>query len=235
MLIVAIRTFVMYLILLLAVRIMGKSELSKMSPFQLVIIFMIAELAAIPIDSADASLINGIIAITTLMFLQVLISFLSIKSESFKNFISGKPTILIENGKLNIKELAKQRISSTDLLEQLRIENCPSISDVDYAILESNGQLSIIPKAQNRPVTPKDMKLAVSDGVLPAIVVSDGNIYERNLLMAGIDMINFEKKLKSVNISSVKDIFLAFCDSEKIIHIYTCSEDMLPYAKEVKI
>ena len=203
MLIVAIRTFVMYLILLLAVRIMGKSELSKMSPFQLVIIFMIAELAAIPIDSADASLINGIIAITTLMFLQVLISFLSIKSESFKNFISGKPTILIENGKLNIKELAKQRISSTDLLEQLRIENCPSISDVDYAILESNGQLSIIPKAQNRPVTPKDMKLAVSDGVLPAIVVSDGNIYERNLLMAGIDMINFEKKLKSVNISSV--------------------------------
>ena len=233
MLIVAIRTFVMYLILLLAVRIMGKSELSKMSPFQLVIIFMIAELAAIPIDSADASLINGIIAITTLMFLQVLISFLSIKSESFKNFISGKPTILIENGKLNIKELAKQRISSTDLLEQLRIENCPSISDVDYAILESNGQLSIIPKAQNRPVTPKDMKLAVSDGVLPAIVVSDGNIYERNLLMAGIDMINFEKKLKSVNISSVK--FLAFCDSEKIIHIYTCSEDMLPYAKEVKI
>ena len=235
MLIVAIRTFVMYLILLRAVRIMGKSELSKMSPFQLVIIFMIAELAAIPIDSADASLINGIIAITTLMFLQVLISFLSIKSESFKNFISGKPTILIENGKLNIKELAKQRISSTDLLEQLRIENCPSISDVDYAILESNGQLSIIPKAQNRPVTPKDMKLAVSDGVLPAIVVSDGNIYERNLLMAGIDMINFEKKLKSVNISSVKDIFLAFCDSEKIIHIYTCSEDMLPYAKEVKI
>lgn len=235
MLIVAIRTFVMYLILLLAVRIMGKSELSKMSPFQLVIIFMIAELAAIPIDSADASLINGIIAITTLMFLQVLISFLSIKSESFKNFISGKPTMLIENGKLNIRELAKQRISSTDLLEQLRIENCPSISDVDYAILESNGQLSVIPKAQNRPVTPKDMKLAVSDGVLPAIVVSDGNIYERNLLMAGIDMINFEKKLKSVNISSVKDIFLAFCDSEKTIHIYTCSEDMLPYAKEVKI
>lgn len=235
MLIVAIRTLVMYLILLLAVRIMGKSELSKMSPFQLVIIFMIAELAAIPIDSADASLINGIIAITTLMFLQVLISFLSIKNESFKNFISGKPTMLIEKGKLNIKELARQRISCTDLLEQLRLENCPSISDVDYAILESNGQLSVIPKAKARPVSPKDMNLAVSDGVLPAIVVSDGNIYERNLLLAGIDMINFEKKLKSVNISSVNDIFLAFCDSEKKIHIYTSSPEMSPYAKEVKI
>lgn len=128
MLIVAIRTLIMYLVLLLAVRIMGKSELSKMSPFQLVIVFMIAELAAIPIDSADASLINGIIAITMLMFLQVLISFLSIKSESFKNFISGKPTMLIEKGKLNVKELTRQRISCTDLLEQLRLENCPSIS-----------------------------------------------------------------------------------------------------------
>lgn len=114
MLIVAIRTLIMYLVLLLAVRIMGKSELSKMSPFQLVIVFMIAELAAIPIDSADASLINGIIAITMLMFLQVLISFLSIKSESFKNFISGKPTMLIEKGKLNVKELTRQRISCTD-------------------------------------------------------------------------------------------------------------------------
>ena len=116
MLIVAIRTLIMYLILLLAVRIMGKSELSKMSPFQLVIVFMIAELAAIPIDSTDASLMNGIIAITVLMFLQVLISFLSIKSEFFKNFISGKPTMLIEKGKLNVKELARQRISCTCLL-----------------------------------------------------------------------------------------------------------------------
>ena len=235
MLIVAIRTLIMYLVLLLAVRIMGKSELSKMSPFQLVIVFMIAELAAIPIDSADASLINGIIAITMLMFLQVLISFLSIKSESFKNFISGKPTMLIEKGKLNVKELTRQRISCTDLLEQLRLENCPSISDVEYAILESNGQLSVIPKAKNRPLTPKDMEIPVSEGVLPAIVVSDGVVYDRILILAGIDRINFDNKLKSAGISSVKDIFLAFCDSEKKIHIYTAEKEIGPYAKEVQV
>ena len=232
MLIVAIRTLIMYLVLLLAVRIMGKSELSKMSPFQLVIVFMIAELAAIPIDSADASLINGI---TMLMFLQVLISFLSIKSESFKNFISGKPTMLIEKGKLNVKELTRQRISCTDLLEQLRLENCPSISDVEYAILESNGQLSVIPKAKNRPLTPKDMEIPVSEGVLPAIVVSDGVVYDRNLILAGIDKINFDNKLKSAGITSVKDIFLAFCDSEKKIHIYTAEKEIGPYAKEVQV
>ena len=102
MLIVAIRTFVLYIIVLIAVSIMGKSELSKMSPFQLVIVFMIAELAAMPIDDPSTSLINGVMAIFTLMLLQVLISFLSIKSEKFKNLVSGKPSIHIENGKLRM-------------------------------------------------------------------------------------------------------------------------------------
>ena len=138
MLIVAIRTFVLYIIVLIAVSIMGKSELSKMSPFQFVIVFMIAELAAMPIDDPSTSLINGVMAIFTLMLLQVLISFFSIKSEKFKNLVSGKPSILIEKGKLNIKELKKLRITSTDLLEQLRLANCPSLSDVEYAIMEAN-------------------------------------------------------------------------------------------------
>ena len=186
MLIVAIRTFVLYIIVLIAVRIMGKSELSKMSPFQLVIVFMIAELAAMPIDDPTTSLINGVMAIFTLMLLQVLISFLSIKSEKFKNLVSGKPSILIEKGKLNIKELSKLRITSTDLLEQLRLENCPSMSNVEYAIMESNGQLTVIPKAEEKPLTPKDMGLTVSEGLLPMIVISDGTIYVKNLLAAGI-------------------------------------------------
>jgi uncharacterized membrane protein YcaP (DUF421 family) len=152
MLIVTVRTLILYALVLLSVRLMGKSELSKMSPFQLVIVFMIAELAAIPIDDPEVSLINGIIAISTLTFLQILCSFLSIKSEAFKNFISGKPSILIEKGKLNIKELRRQRITNTDLLEQLRLMNYASISDVHYAIMESNGQLTVIPKASAKAI-----------------------------------------------------------------------------------
>lgn len=235
MLIVAIRTFIMYLILLLAIRIMGKSELSKMSPFQLVIIFMIAELAAIPIDSSDVPLVNGIIAIFMLVFLQVLISFLSIKSEMFKTFISGKPTLLIEKGKINVKELSRQRIASTDLLEQLRIEGCPAVSDVEYAILESNGQLSVVTKAKSRPLTPKDMEIPVSEGVLPAIIVSDGNLYDKNLPLVGLDQIGFENKLRSVGVTSYKNLFLVFCDSEKKLHIYTNEKNQGPFAKEVQV
>ncbi|MDD7215408.1 MAG: DUF421 domain-containing protein [Firmicutes bacterium] len=235
MLIVAIRTFVLYIIVLIAVSIMGKSELSKMSPFQLVIVFMIAELAAMPIDDPSTSLINGVMAIFTLMLLQVLISFLSIKSEKFKNLVSGKPSILIEKGKLNIKELKKLRITSTDLLEQLRLANCPSLSDVEYAIMEANGQLTVIPKAEQKPLTPKDMGLTVNDGLLPMVVVSDGTVYNKNLLAAGVPEELFRQKLRDSGISSYKDIFLAFYDENKAFHVYLYSDNAVPFASEVKI
>ena len=235
MLIVAIRTFVLYIIVLIAVSIMGKSELSKMSPFQLVIVFMIAELAAMPIDDPSTSLINGVMAIFTLMLLQVLISFLSIKSEKFKNLVSGKPSILIEKGKLNIEELKKLRITSTDLLEQLRLANCPSLSDVEYAIMEANGQLTVIPKAEQKPLTPKDMGLTVNDGLLPMVVVSDGTVYNKNLLAAGVPEELFRQKLRDSGISSYKDIFLAFYDENKAFHVYLYSDNAVPFASEVKI
>lgn len=102
---------------------MGKAELSKVSTFQMVVLFMIAELAAIPIDSPSASVINGITAIFTLIFLEVLLSFLSIKSEKLKNFINGKPSLLIDKGMINIKEMERMRITINDLFEQLRIDD----------------------------------------------------------------------------------------------------------------
>ena len=235
MLIVAIRTFILYTTVLFAVRMMGKSELSKMSPFQMVILFMIAELAAIPIDSTSASLINGVMAIVTLMFLQIFISWLSTKCEWFKNFITDKPSVLVEKGKLNIKELKRLRITTTDLMEQLRLENCPSLSDVQYAVMESNGQLTVIPKAKNRPLTPKDIELAVTEGVLPMLIISDGKLYEKNLLALGMSREAFEAKLKKSGFESHKNIFLAFFDENKQLHAYLASEKGSGMSEEVKL
>ncbi len=118
--IILIRTVILYMVILFVIRIMGKAELSKMSPFQLIVSFMIAELAAIPIESPDVSMITGVTAIFTLLFLQVFISFLSIKSERIKNIFSGTPSIIIDNGEINLKEMKKLRITTNDLLEQLR-------------------------------------------------------------------------------------------------------------------
>ena len=235
MLIVAIRTFILYAAVLFAVRLMGKSELSKMSPFQMVVLFMIAELAAIPIDSTSASLINGVMAIFTLMFLQVAISFLATKCEWFKNLVTDKPSILIDKGKLNEQELKRLRITTTDLLEQLRLENCPSLADVQYAIMESNGQLTVIPKAENKPLTPKDMQLAVTEGVLPMIIIADGKLYEKNLRTLGISRETLDHKLKAVNLLTYQKIFLEFYDENKQIHLYLASDNTVPFTAEVKL
>ena len=217
MLIVAIRTVILYSALLFTLRLMGKSELTKMSPFQLTVVFMIAELAAIPLDSIDASLVNGLIAIFMLTFLQILISYLSTKIEWFKNFVSGRPSIIIDKGKINIEEIRKQRIALTDLMEQLRIKNCSSISDVAYAIIETNGELSLITKDQQFGV----------------IVISDGTLYEENLRFSGLDYQTFQSKLRKAGITSIKDVFLALCDKDKTLHIYI--EQQGVFAKEIKI
>ncbi len=219
MLIVAIRTFILYSALLFTLRLMGKSELSKMTPFQLTVVFMIAELAAIPLDSIDASLVNGLIAIFMLTFLQILISYISNKSESFKTFISGKPTIIIENGQLNIEEIRKQRISLTDLMEQLRIKGTPDIESIDNAIIETNGELSIIEKSET----------------LSSIVISDGTLYKDNLRFSDLSYNDFENKLKKAGISSIKDVFLALCDKDKTLHIYIEDKSHSPFAKEIKL
>ena len=235
MLLIAVRTLIMYALVLLAIRIMGKSELSKMSPFQMVITFMIAELAAIPIDNPSVSVTHGIIGVLTLTFLQIILSLLSIKSEGFKNLISGKPSILIENGKLNIKEMRKLRITITDLMEQLRLENCPSICNVQYAIMESNGQLTVIPKADTRPVTAKDMHLAVTQEALPVILVSDGTVYQKNLWLSGLTEEDFQHRLSAKGFQSYKEIFLAFCDEKENIHVYLNSRKTGDYAQEILI
>lgn len=218
MIIVCIRTFLIYIFLLIAFRIMGKAELSKVSTFQMVVLFMIAELAAIPIDSPSASVINGITAIFTLIFLEVLLSFLSIKSEKLKNFINGKPSLLIDKGMINIKEMERMRITINDLFEQLRIDDCPSISDVEYAVMEANGELSIIKK------TPPEK--------MPMVLISDGVVYETNLQKAGIDENVLKGMLESKGIHKIENVFVAFYDTSRQFHVYPRPEHQDAFAKE---
>ncbi|MDD6043172.1 MAG: DUF421 domain-containing protein [Eubacteriaceae bacterium] len=218
MIIVLFRTMILYAIVLFAIRIMGSSELSKMSPFQLVVVFMIAELASIPIDSPTASLANGIIAIFTLMFLQILLSFLSTKSGVVRNIIDGKPVLLVDQGKLNVKELRRQRITINNLMEQLRLKDCPSLSDVMYAIMESNGELSVITTTQQQ--------------ALPVVVINDGKIYKNNLLKAGSDMDKLYAALQIRGIENIEDVFVAFYDGNSQIHVYPNPPDNEDFSKE---
>lgn len=220
MLIVLIRTLFLYLIVLFVLRVMGKGELSKMDPFQMVILFMIAELASLPIESPDVSILTGVTALITLLFLQVLISFISLKSERFKRIISGKPSILIDKGVIDVKELNRLRISINDLTEQLRLKNYPSIADLNYAILEVNGDLSVIPTPQKRALTPEDMSMTVAPEALPVVLISDGNLYGANLKRAGLTEDQLKGQLLSMDICDYKEVFLCFSDEKQKLHLY---------------
>lgn len=215
----------MYFSVLLLIRIMGKAELSNMSPFQMVVVFMIAELAAIPIESESASLEIGIISVLTLTLLQITLSFISLKSEKFKHFINGKPSVLIDEGKINFKELRKLRITINDLMEQLRLGNIPSVTEVEYAIMESNGDLSIVQKADYKPLTPKDISKVKLREQMPIVLVSDGTLYKENLIRCGWEENCFNDYIVTLGVSDSSKIFLAFSDSSGKLHVYMKEQD----------
>lgn len=144
--------------------------------------------------------------------------------KDFKNFVNGKPSVLIENGKINYRELSSLRISINDLMEQLRLGNSPSLADVDYAVMESNGDLSIIPKPGKRPLTPDDMKITASGDAMPLVIISDGHLYSANLQKMGYDENKLKSTLLSYNIKSYDEVFMAFCDEKREFHIY-CKKD----------
>ncbi|MDF2657184.1 MAG: hypothetical protein K0R19_3658 [Bacillota bacterium] len=235
MLIILIRTVILYFVVLFVIRVMGKAELSKMDPFEMVLLFMIAELAAIPIESLDIPLLNGAAAILTLLFLEVLISFVSIKSPKINKLLNGKPSILIEHGSLNLKELKNQRITIDDLMEQLRLKNYPAISDVDYAILEANGDLSVIPRPEKAPLTPEDMGMPASSKVMPMVLISDGVLYKGNLDLLGKEEGYLKKELSKIKIDDYSQVFLCFFDEKKQLHVYPKGKSRKEMLKEVPI
>ncbi|WP_206459735.1 DUF421 domain-containing protein [Anaerovorax sp. IOR16] len=234
MIIILIRTFILYLVVLFVLRVMGKGELSKMDPFQMVILFMIAELASLPIESPDVSLLNGVTALFSLLFLQVLISVLSLKSERFKKIITGTPSILIDKGALDLREMKRLRISIDDLVEQLRLKNYPSIADLDYAVLEVNGDLSVIPTPNKRPVTPSDLSITMKEETIPMVLISDGVLYMQNLCHLGISENELKSELLKQQITHYKNVFLCYADEKKNLHIYQHNDSKNPIKHIVK-
>ena len=167
MIIILIRTIVLYLFILLSLRIMGKTELSEMQPFQLVVLLLISELAAFSIGQTSLPLLNSIIAIIALMFIQIVLSLISMKSEKARGIICGKPSILINKGVIEEKELRRLRMNINDLLEKIRKKNFHYIADVEFAIIETNGDLRVIPKPEKQPATVEIFKESSAGTLFP--------------------------------------------------------------------
>ncbi len=213
MLVVFARTLILYIIVVLVMRIMGKRQIGQLQPFELVVAIMISELAAVPMQNTGIPILSGIIPIVTLLAAQIIMSYLAIKSQRARALICGKPTILIENGKIIESNLKKEFCNLNDLLEQLRIKNVPNISDVEYAILETNGQLSVIPKSQKRAVTPADMSVQTEYEGLPLDLIIDGQIVSKNLEKASLDEDWLRAQLAQKGLGSLKDVLFASIDT----------------------
>ena len=181
MLITFIRAIILYIIVLVVMRMMGKREIGQLQPFELAISIMIADLASIPMADTGIPITNGIIPILGLLVMHLVISILNIKSIRAREIICGKPSILIYRGKIDEKVLKKERFTINELQERLRGNNVVNLGDVEYAILETSGEVTVIQKPNKRNATPEDFNIMPDYEGIPYDLVIDGKIMYDNL------------------------------------------------------
>lgn len=213
MLIVLIRSIILYISVLIALRVMGKGEVAEMNSFDLVITFLLAEVASIPMENNNIPMLYGIASITGLVFMQIIISYLSLKCRSVSSFFCGKSSILINKGMIDYKELKKERITIDELLEQLRISGYFNIKDVQYAILETDGGLSVLPSPSYKATPTKHYKR------LPLSLILDGKILKESLEELNKNEDWLLDIIKSYNINNVKDVLICVLDENDKIFI----------------
>ncbi len=200
MLLTFVRSIFLYIIVLIVMRLMGKREIGQLQPFEFVISIMIADLASIPMTESGIPISNGIIPILGLLVMHLIISVLNMKSFKARELICGKTTILIYRGKINEKALEKERFTVNELQERLRIKNVFNIGDVEYAILETSGEVTIIQKPNKRNTIPEDFNIMPEYEGIPYDLVIDGKVMYDNLKSLGKDYNWLKKEAKKFGI-----------------------------------
>ena len=185
MLIIFFRSIILYIVVLIVMRLMGKREIGQLQPFELAISIMISELASIPMTEVGIPISNGIVPILGLLLMHLVISFANMKSIKIRELMCGKPSILIYQGRIDEKVLKKERFTLNELEEKLRSNNIMDIGDVEYAILETSGDISVIQKPNKRTVTPEDLNIMPDYEGLSYDLVIDGKVLEDNLQKIG--------------------------------------------------
>ncbi len=223
--VVIIRTIILYTLVVVVMRLMGKRQLGELQPYELVITIMISELASLPMQDTRLPLLLGIIPIVTMLIMQILVSEIQLRSEKVRSIIDGKPSILLRNGILDTKALREQRINIDDLMEELRTNGYFNFEDIAYLILENNGQISVIPKANLSPVTKSDLNISVPQDVLPTVLVINGKVNKENLKTINKDMKWLLQNIRSRNIENLEEVYIALMDSHN--KFYCQKKDMV--------
>ena len=212
MVIAFVRTIILYLLIIAGIRLMGKRQVGELEPSELVLALIIADLAAVPMQDFGIPLLSGIIPILTLLSITMIISVLSMKSVKFRALICGRPSIIVENGKLKQGEMKKNRFTVDELMEELRMKGVTDISTVKYAILETNGQISVLPFGDQKPPAAKDLGVSPEEAGLPLVIINDGRVLEHNLRLRGYEENWLEKQLKAHGVKRLEQVYLLTAD-----------------------
>lgn len=217
---VLIRATIIYLVLLFALRLTGKRQVGELQISELITTFMISELATTPIQNLSIPLVYSIIPIILLLCAEIILSFLATKSKGLKKIFFGNPSIIIKDGVIDQKELGRLRIGINELLGELRLKDVGDLSDVNYAILEQNGKLSVFLKKDKQPLTLQDASIkGPNEGICHAVIV-DGEINESNLKFAGKDEAWLCGLLRARNINMKEIFLLTVNDANKTTIVY---------------
>lgn len=207
LLVCLIRSIILYLLLILVIRLMGKRQLGEMEPSEFVVAMLLADLASVPMQDLGIPLLYGVIPIVTVFCLEILMSVLSFYSVTFRKVFCGKPVILMENGAILYESLRKNRLTPDELTEHLRERGIIDLSTVRYAILETNGQISVLPDAADLPLTARDAGITPNQSELPLTLISSGKILRENLKLSGRSDQWVQKTLANHN-CSISDVLL---------------------------
>ncbi len=211
MIITLIRGVILYVVVVIALRLMGKRQIGELQPEELVITILISECAAAPIQDLDRPIINGIIAIFTLVILEILFSFFTLKLPFLHKLMDGKPAIVIQNGVIQQKTMAKLRLTIEDLLSTLRQKGYFKLEDIAYCMVETDGELSIFPTPEATPVTAEMVSRIQPDCGLPCVVISDGTLHKTALALCNKTEDELQLILKREK-TPIKDVFLMTAD-----------------------
>ena len=212
-----IRTLILYLVLIAVIRLMGKRQIGQMEPAEFVVTMLVANLAAIPMQDGAIPLYSGLVPILTVLGLELVLSALSLRSMKLRRLLCGKPVILIENGRLLQQNLRKTRITLDELSGHLREKDVLDIRSVQYAILETNGNLSVFPYPKEKPASAKDAGIPTRKQYLPVTVISDGVLLEENLRLAKKDMAWVQQRLRERQVTLPETWLLTVDGADRVI------------------
>lgn len=204
---------------------MGKRQIGELEPSELVLSLLIADLASVPMQDFGIPLSYGVIPILALLSISSILSVLSVKSLRIRTLLNGRPSIVIENGHIIPSEMKKNRFTTDELLEELRLCGYVDLGKIKYAILETSGKISVIPYAKEQPVTSRQMDISPIEPGLPLTIICDGRVLRQNIALRGLDDSWLQQELAHRGLQSPKDVLLLTIDENNVVY---CAEKNVP-------